>query len=98
MFLALAYLEEDGIALLIAQIAGLVSLAITAAMLWRAVETVDWSTRRDGCVLGGQIAKKAAASTERASNSREGSPRRMSRAHIGRRQSGLPALRFLKPK
>lgn len=42
MFLSLAYLEEDGIALLIALIAALVSLAITAAMLWGAVETVDW--------------------------------------------------------
>ncbi len=42
MFLALAYLEEDGIALLIALIAALASLAITAATLWGAVETVDW--------------------------------------------------------
>ena len=42
MFLALAYLEEDGIALLIALLAALVSLAITAAMLWGAVQTVDW--------------------------------------------------------
>jgi hypothetical protein len=42
MFLALAYLEEDGIALLIGLVAALVSLAITAAMLWGAVQTVDW--------------------------------------------------------
>jgi hypothetical protein len=42
MLLALAYLEEDGIALLIALIAAFVSLAITAATLWGAVETVDW--------------------------------------------------------
>jgi hypothetical protein len=42
MFLALAYLEEDGIALLIGLIAALASLAITVAMLWGAVETVDW--------------------------------------------------------
>ena len=42
MFLALAYLEEDGIALLIALIAALASVAITAATLWGAVETVDW--------------------------------------------------------
>jgi hypothetical protein len=42
MFLALAYLEEDGVALLVALIAALVSLAITAATLWGAVETVDW--------------------------------------------------------
>ena len=41
MFLALAYLEEDGIALLIGLVAALVSLAITAAMLWGAVQTVD---------------------------------------------------------
>ena len=42
MLLALAYLEEDGIALLIALIAAFVSLVITAATLWGAVETVDW--------------------------------------------------------
>ena len=42
MLLALAYLEEDGVALLIALIAALASLAITAATLWGAVETVDW--------------------------------------------------------
>ena len=42
MLLALAYLEEDGVALLIALIAALASLAITAATLWGAIETVDW--------------------------------------------------------
>jgi hypothetical protein len=42
MLLALAYLEEDGVALLIAPIAALASLSITAATLWGAVETVDW--------------------------------------------------------
>lgn len=42
MLLALAYLEEDGIALLVALIAAVASLAITAAMVWGAVETVDW--------------------------------------------------------
>lgn len=42
MFLALAYLEEDGIALLFALIAALSSLAITAMTLWGAVETIDW--------------------------------------------------------
>jgi hypothetical protein len=42
MLLALAYLEEDGIALLIALIAALASLAITAATVWGTVETVDW--------------------------------------------------------
>ena len=42
MLLALAYLEGDGVALLIALIAALASLAITAATLWGAIETVDW--------------------------------------------------------
>ncbi len=42
MLLALAYLEEDGIAFLIALIAALASLAITAATVWGTVETVDW--------------------------------------------------------
>ncbi|WIM11661.1 exopolysaccharide biosynthesis protein [Enhydrobacter sp.] len=41
MLLALAYLEEDGIAFLIAMIAALASLAITAAMVWGTVETID---------------------------------------------------------
>ncbi len=42
MLLALAYLEEDGIALLVALIAALASLSITAATIWGTVETVDW--------------------------------------------------------
>lgn len=42
MLLALAYLEEDGIALLIALIAALASLAITTAAVWGTVETIDW--------------------------------------------------------
>ena len=42
MLLALAYLEEDGFALLIALIAALASLALTAAMVWGTVATVDW--------------------------------------------------------
>ena len=42
MLLAVAYLEEDGVALLIALGAALVSLAITGATLWGAVETIDW--------------------------------------------------------
>lgn len=42
MLLALAYLEEDGIALLIALVAALASLAITAATVWGAVQTIDW--------------------------------------------------------
>ena len=42
MLLALAYLEEDGFALLLALIAALASLSITAATIWGTVETVDW--------------------------------------------------------
>ena len=42
MLLALTYLEEDGIAFLIAMIAALASLAITAATVWGTVETIDW--------------------------------------------------------
>ena len=42
MLLALAYLEEDGIALLVALAASVVSLSLTAATIWGTVETVDW--------------------------------------------------------
>lgn len=42
MLLALAYLEEDGIAFLAAMIAALASLAITVATVWGTVETIDW--------------------------------------------------------
>jgi hypothetical protein len=42
MLLALAYLEEDGFALMLALFAALCSLAVTGAMLWGAVETIDW--------------------------------------------------------
>lgn len=42
MLLALAYLEGDGVALLLALMAALVSLAVTAATVWGTVETVDW--------------------------------------------------------
>jgi hypothetical protein len=42
MLLALAYLEEDGFALMIALFAALCSLAVTGAALWGAVETIDW--------------------------------------------------------
>jgi hypothetical protein len=38
----MAYLEEDGVALLVALLAALVSMAVTAATLWGAVETIDW--------------------------------------------------------
>jgi hypothetical protein len=42
MLLALAYLEEDGIAFVIALIAAFASLTITAATVWGTVETIDW--------------------------------------------------------
>jgi hypothetical protein len=42
MLLALAYLEEDGFALLMALFAALCSLAATGATVWGAVETIDW--------------------------------------------------------
>ena len=42
MLLALAYLEEDGIALVVALIAALAALSITAATLWGTIETIDW--------------------------------------------------------
>ena len=40
--MALAYLEEDGTALVIVSAAALVSLAISAATIWGIVETADW--------------------------------------------------------
>jgi hypothetical protein len=42
MLLALAYLEEDGVALLIALVAAVASLAITVATVWGTVGTIDW--------------------------------------------------------
>ena len=42
MLLALAYLEEDGFALLLALFAAFCSLAVTGTTLWGAVETIDW--------------------------------------------------------
>ncbi|MDP2334523.1 MAG: exopolysaccharide biosynthesis protein [Reyranella sp.] len=42
MLLAAAYLEEDGVALLVAWTVALASLAITAAAIWGTVETIDW--------------------------------------------------------
>jgi len=42
MLLALAYLEEDGFALLLALFAALCSLAVTGVTVWGAVETIDW--------------------------------------------------------
>jgi len=42
VLLALAYLEEDGVALLVALAAALLSLAITGVTVWGMVETIDW--------------------------------------------------------
>ena len=42
MLLALAYLEEDGIALVLALLAALAALSITGATIWGTIETVDW--------------------------------------------------------
>ena len=42
MLLALAYLEEDGVALVVALIAALASLAATGLTLWGMIETIDW--------------------------------------------------------
>lgn len=42
MLLAVAYMEEDGLALLVALVGALASLAITAATVWGTVATVDW--------------------------------------------------------
>ena len=42
MLLALAYLEEDGLALLLALVAAVCSLAVTGITVWGAVETIDW--------------------------------------------------------
>jgi hypothetical protein len=42
MLLALAYLEEDGVALLIALIAAFASLAFTTVMVWGTVNTINW--------------------------------------------------------
>jgi len=42
MLLALAYLEKDGAALTVALIAALVSFAITTAVVWCTIKTIDW--------------------------------------------------------
>lgn len=42
MLLALAYLEKDGVALLVALAAALVSIAVTTATVWGTIETIDW--------------------------------------------------------
>ena len=42
MLLAVAYMEEDGLVLVIALAAAVSSLAITAATIWGTVATIDW--------------------------------------------------------
>ena len=42
MLLAVAYMEEDGLVLVIALAAAVGSLAITAATIWGTVATIDW--------------------------------------------------------
>ncbi len=42
MLLALAYLEEDGCALLLALLAALCSLGVTGITVWGTVEAIDW--------------------------------------------------------
>jgi len=45
MLLAVAFLEEDGIALLFAAIIGLASLTLSATQIWGAVEFAGWIDR-----------------------------------------------------
>jgi hypothetical protein len=42
MLLAVSYVEEDGLALLVSLLSALASLAITAATVWGTVVTIDW--------------------------------------------------------
>lgn len=42
MLLALAYLEKDGVMLLLALFAALLSFSVSAAAVWGTIETVDW--------------------------------------------------------
>lgn len=42
MLLALAYLEKDGVALLVALIAAFISITVTTATVWGTIETIDW--------------------------------------------------------
>jgi len=51
MMLALAYLEEDGLALLLALFAALGSLAVTAGAVWGAIETIDRIDAASGSCL-----------------------------------------------
>lgn len=45
MLLAVALLEEDGIALLLAVLTGLASLTLSATQIWGAVEIAEWMDR-----------------------------------------------------
>lgn len=42
MLLALAYLENDGVALMVALVAALISFAVTIVTIWGTIETIDW--------------------------------------------------------
>ena len=42
MLLALAYLEKDGVCLVVALTAALISIAVTTATVWGTIETIDW--------------------------------------------------------
>jgi hypothetical protein len=42
MLLALAYLEEDGVLLVLALAAALLSLAITCVIVWASIRATDW--------------------------------------------------------
>jgi len=42
MLLALAYLEKDGVALMVALIAAVVSIAVTTATVWGTMAIIDW--------------------------------------------------------
>lgn len=42
MLMALAYLEKDGLALVVAVISAFISLTITITLVWGTIETIDW--------------------------------------------------------
>jgi hypothetical protein len=55
MLLALAYLEDDGLVLLIALVGALGTLAVTAATVWGAVATIDWLDPAAGTAAAGMV-------------------------------------------
>ena len=42
MLMALAYLEKDGLALMVGVASALISLAVTMILVWGTIETIDW--------------------------------------------------------